>query len=693
MPGEDRPLYRCSKAGATVREGVELSSTKVGRLAGKSIVGISEERTTEDGVARARLDSRADDLEGGWVSKWVLKPMDEDSQPPPPPPMEDPAGPWLELEDGVLEIDGLRFTSDFCSGNLQCVRKGHDGVLELAARRDNQGTPFESRHCAWLYFRVEDKRRKKESVTLRVRSASRQAALYRAGYRPVERDGSCRRSDGSDWASLSGDAGWKRIAQHSFRWNECPDVVPPDTPSKRKSRYAQKRSDLDTPKALLEWDAEFPPSGVLEFAFCYPYSYESVCATVDALARANLGDDVYLRRETLTTSLEGRPVELLTITANDDTYFGDEPLDWRTHHDTSEKSSRGGLAFNISSEGGDDSSDDGEDSGPEGTNKPSLPKPPLLTPHRKDTEVRACSKREVVISARVHPGETPAQFVIDGLLAAVLADGPVGQALREAYVWRVVPCLNPDGVARGHYRKDARGDDQNRQYWPPPSPKPSQHPAQAALQALARSSGDRLRCLVDVHAHANKRGCFLFGNHNPLGGPDAPELLACRLSAHSRHAEWQACDFSRRKMGNSGSCRVALHHAGIADGRPRGAEPPAHAYTLECNYNKGTTATTSVVTDDPPGSVRAAWAKCSYLSPLLAAPYDPGAWRDVGRALAMALLDLAADDAARGLDDVRTTRTLDECRNWLEAQRLKERRIKAKFRPRRKKKEPLSSNS
>ena len=453
--------------------------------------------------------------------------------------------------------------------------------------------------------------------------------------------------------------------------------------------------------------------GVLEFAFCYPYSYESVCATVDALARANLGDDVYLRRETLTTSLEGRPVELLTITANDDTYFGDEPLDWHAPQNSTDKSTRGGLAFSISSEGGDDSSDDGEDSGPEGTNKPSLSKPPLLTPHRKDTEVRRCAKREVIISARVHPGETPAQFVVDGLLAAVLADGPVGQALREAYVWRVVPCLNPDGVARGHYRmgsvsflrhrrdtlrdtyagKDARGDDQNRQYWPPPSPKPSQHPAQAALQALARSSGDRLRALVDVHAHANKRGCFLFGNHNPLGGPDAPELLACRLSAHSRHAEWQACDFSRRKMGNSGSCRVALHHAGICDGRPRGAEPPAHAYTLECNYNKGTTATTSVVTDDPPGSVRAAWAKCSYLSPLLAAPYDPGAWRDVGRALAMALLDMAADDAARGLDDVRTTRTLDECRNWLEAQRLKERRIKAKFRPRRKKKEPLSSNS
>ena len=97
------------------------------------------------------------------------------------------------------------------------------------------------------------------------------------------------------------------------------------------------------------------------------------------------------------------------------------------------------------------------------------------------------------------------------------------------------------------------------------------------------------------------------------------------------------------------------------------------------------------MTDDPPGSVRAALSvrTCHFIS----CAYDPGAWRDVGRALAMALLDMAADDAARGLDDVRTTRTLDECRNWLEAQRLKERRIKAKFRPRRKKKEPLSSNS
>ena len=51
---------------------------------------------------------------------------------------------------------------------------------------------------------------------------------------------------------------------------------------------------------------------------------------------------------------------------------------------------------------------------PKEQDKPSLSKPPLLTPHRKDGEERRCAKREVIISARVHPGETPAQFVVDG---------------------------------------------------------------------------------------------------------------------------------------------------------------------------------------------------------------------------------------------------------------------------------------
>ena len=67
-------------------------------------------------------------------------------------------------------------------------------------------------------------------------------------------------------------------------------------------------------------------------------------------------------------------------------------------------------------------------------------------------------KRVFFISARVHPGEVPASHVLHGLLAFLLRDGdPRAAALRDRFVFKFVPMLNPDGCARGHYRSDTLG--------------------------------------------------------------------------------------------------------------------------------------------------------------------------------------------------------------------------------------------
>lgn len=55
----------------------------------------------------------------------------------------------------------------------------------------------------------------------------------------------------------------------------------------------------------------------------------------------------------------------------------------------------------------------------------------------------------VFLSARVHPGETNASWVMKGTLEYLMSNNPTAQNLRESYIFKIVPMLNPDGVING----------------------------------------------------------------------------------------------------------------------------------------------------------------------------------------------------------------------------------------------------
>ncbi|XP_035788387.1 uncharacterized protein LOC118464824 isoform X2 [Anopheles albimanus] len=89
-----------------------------------------------------------------------------------------------------------------------------------------------------------------------------------------------------------------------------------------------------------------------------------------------------------------------------------------------------------------------------------------------DEQAQRChtfrDKKIVFISSRVHPGETPASFVLNGFLSMLLdRKSIVSQTLRRMYVFKVIPFLNPDGVYNGLYRSDTRGHNLNRVYLGP----------------------------------------------------------------------------------------------------------------------------------------------------------------------------------------------------------------------------------
>jgi murein tripeptide amidase MpaA len=77
--------------------------------------------------------------------------------------------------------------------------------------------------------------------------------------------------------------------------------------------------------------------------------------------------------------------------------------------------------------------------------------------------------KKVWVIARQHPGETMAEWFIEGLLQRLLDEtDTVGRALLDKAVFYVVPNMNPDGGIRGHLRTNAAGVNLNRE-WQTPS--------------------------------------------------------------------------------------------------------------------------------------------------------------------------------------------------------------------------------
>ena len=69
---------------------------------------------------------------------------------------------------------------------------------------------------------------------------------------------------------------------------------------------------------------------------------------------------------------------------------------------------------------------------------------------REDLESFPVASREYVfLSARVHPGESNASWMMKGLLDFIISTDPVAERLRRTFVFKIVPMLNPDGVANG----------------------------------------------------------------------------------------------------------------------------------------------------------------------------------------------------------------------------------------------------
>ncbi|KAL7884228.1 hypothetical protein AOLI_G00069980 [Acnodon oligacanthus] len=188
---------------------------------------------------------------------------------------------------------------------------------------------------------------------------------------------------------------------------------------------------------------------VCYFAYHYPYTYSTLKMHLQKL-RALRTPQIYYRQEQLCETLGGNSCPLLTITAMPESTSNDHICQFR--------------------------------------NRP-----------------------VVFLTARVHPGETNASWVMKGTLEFLMSSSPLAHSLRESYIFKIIPMLNPDGVINGNHRCSLSGEDLNRQ-WLTPSAElhPTIYHTKSLLQYLT-AIGRTPLVFCDYHGHSRKKNVFMYG--------------------------------------------------------------------------------------------------------------------------------------------------------------------------------------
>jgi murein tripeptide amidase MpaA len=122
------------------------------------------------------------------------------------------------------------------------------------------------------------------------------------------------------------------------------------------------------------------------------------------------------------------------------------------------------------------------------------------------------ARKAIILSSRVHPGETNASYLMDGVIDFLVSDDDKAEYLRNTFVFKIIPMLNPDGVIVGNYRCSLAGVDLNRQ-WVGSSSKmyPENYHTKLMMRKTLESRDLFFYC--DFHGHSTNRNLFMYGNN------------------------------------------------------------------------------------------------------------------------------------------------------------------------------------
>ncbi|KAH8308543.1 hypothetical protein KR044_001741, partial [Drosophila immigrans] len=183
-------------------------------------------------------------------------------------------------------------------------------------------------------------------------------------------------------------------------------------------------------------------------------------------------------------------------------------------------------------------------------------------------------KKSIVVSARVHPSETPSSWMMKGLMDFITGDTTVAKRLRHKFIFKLVPMLNPDGVIVGNTRNSLTGKDLNRQYRTViRETYPSIWYTKAMIRRLIEECGVAMYC--DMHAHSRKHNIFIYGCENKRNPEKRLTEQVFPLMLHKNSADrfsFESCKFKIQRS-KEGTGRIVVWMLGITN-----------SYTIEASF-------------------------------------------------------------------------------------------------------------
>lgn len=152
-------------------------------------------------------------------------------------------------------------------------------------------------------------------------------------------------------------------------------------------------------------------------------------------------------------------------------------------------------------------------------------------------------KKAIILTARQHPGETVGSWMMRGALHFLTQpDSSDAALLRDNYIIKLVPMMNPDGVINGNYRCSLAGCDLNRR-WKHPSK--VIHPTVYATKKLAKQLHEERGVVLfcDLHGHSRKQNMFIYGCDN-RADQESCRMMPFILSKISPLFNFEDCRYS-----------------------------------------------------------------------------------------------------------------------------------------------------